>query len=163
MEITSLDIDVSTSFFMSIDEGEQVGTDCDHVEEPSSFSKSLYEGAPSGLTEYIGHLLIFQYSVRHSLTGKALDELLHLLNTFLPDAHLPKSLRQLRKFFMEIYVEQQPITQRYCSNCHILLNEGESCPCEASCSQFVTVPIGPQLKARLEGTIYLCVDLAFTY
>lgn len=157
------ELDLSTSFFMDnsdIDGSDVDRTVCDLTptpnlasRNPGCFSKPLYAGAPPDLTEYTGYLLIFQYSVKHSLTGKALEEMLHLMATFLPsDSNLPKSVRQLKKFFLDIYSDQHPVMQNYCSSCHQLLEKEESCVCEAGSSQFVTVPIGPQLKARLEGT-----------
>ena len=40
----------------------------------------------------VANLLLFQFSVRHSLTAKALEELLMLLSAMLPaDAKLPKT------------------------------------------------------------------------
>ena len=78
-----------------------------------AFSKPLYNGAPEDLTEYMAHLLLFEYSMKHSLTGKALDELLHLMSAFLPhDAKLPQSARQLKKYCTH---DKQLIMQNYCS------------------------------------------------
>ena len=51
----------------------------DATQEPSTnragpFAKPLYEGAPADLSVFQGHLLLFQFSIRHSLTSKALQE-----------------------------------------------------------------------------------------
>ena len=136
------DADISTSFF----------ADNEQPETSTDYSEFLYEGAPAGLTKYIGHLLVFQYSVKHSLTSKALEELLNLLSVFLPSgAQLAKSVYHLKNFFVEIYKEQQPVFHPYCTDCHKQLDESESCDCGGSKSKFISVPIGPQLKSRLEG------------
>lgn len=138
-------------------------TDCEeeHEEPPSrnttsatcAGDKPLYEGAQSGLTVAIAHLLIFQYAMRHSLTAKAIQELLQLLLAFLPSgAALPKSVYQMKAFFNEAFPEQQPTLQKYCSNCHKLLSEEDApCQCNAGCSQFVTTSLASQLKARLQS------------
>lgn len=146
------ELDLSTAFFMD--------ASCDDVHktkdelEPSCFSRPLYKGAPATITEYMANRLLFQYSVKHSLTQKALEELLHLIAVLLPaDAELPKSVSHLRKFFLEIHADQNPVMVKYCSTCD-LLYAGDEKQCECECggySQFVTVPIGQQLKARLEG------------
>lgn len=86
------------------------------------------------------------------LTSKALQELLQLLTVFLPaDARVPKSVRQLKQFFLKKYPEQCPAMQKYCKLCQRLLLESEMCACNAGHSEFVTVPVGPQLQARLES------------
>ena len=101
----------------------------------------------------MSYLLLFQFSIRHSLTSKALQELLHLLSIFMPNAALPKSVYQLKSFFIDVFPEQSPTIQKYCTNCHRLLNEDGvlPCNCDAGYSQFITVSIASQLKARLEG------------
>lgn len=138
------ELDLSTSFF---NEQEHIPTESSQSQE-----KLLYSGAPAGLTEYMAHVLLFQYFVRHSLTSKALQELLNLLAVFLPnDAKIPKSVHHLKQFFLATYKEQCPTMQKYCTFCQKLLYEGEICTCDTGTSEFVTVPIGPQLKARFES------------
>ena len=52
----------------------------------------------------------------------------------------------------DVYAEEVPILQNYCDNCHRLLKDRtEECACDTGVSQFMSVPIGPQLKCRLEG------------
>ncbi len=133
----------------------------DNTEEPEiqqderqsqGFEALLYEGAPAGLTEYTAHLLLFQYSVKHSLNSQALSDLLHLMNYFLPaSSKFPKTVYKLKKFFTTNFSEKLPSMQAFCGTCHRLLKEDEGCACGGRTSQFVTVPIGPQLKARLES------------
>lgn len=146
------ELDLSASFFNISDE------ESDDEETPikqgssESQEKLVYNGAQAGLTEYMAHVLLFQYSIRHSLTGKALQELLHLLSVFLPkDAKIPKSVHQLKQYFLKTHKEQCPAMQKYCTYCQCLLSEDKTCTCNAGYSEFVTVPIGPQLKARFES------------
>lgn len=148
------ELDLSTSFFMYSSEDD----DHDHLDRPEHCSKPLYNGAPSDLTEYIMNVLLFQYSVKHSLTAIALNDLLHLLTVILPsDAAVPKSVQYLKQYFERIYAEQKPNSQQFCYQCHQLLKKSESCECDAGISQFITIPIGPQLKVRLESTyVSLC-------
>lgn len=113
--------------------------------DSSGFTVQLYKGAQSTPCYFQSPFIaFFQYSIWHSLTSKALEELLHLMSVSLPsDAMLPKSVHQLRKFFTNICPEQQP---HFCSNCHELEREDEplSCACGAEKSVFIDVPIGPQ-------------------
>lgn len=160
------ELDLSTAFFMDANDVNDDIMDANdvmdandanyvnddehvHTVEPS---RPLYEGAPVAITEYMANRLLFQYSVKHSLTQKALEELLHLIAVVLPaDAVLPKSVAHLKKFFLRIHAEK-PIMQKYCTTCDQLYkHEEKQCECECVYSQFVTVPIGQQLKARLEG------------
>ena len=142
------ELDESVLFFedTSNEEDETLNQDENVSTKPR---KPLYNGAPS---EEMACLLLFQYSVRHSLTGKAFQELIQLITVFLPaDALLPKSIRHLKQHFLKNSSEQCPVMQYYCDNCHRLLKNEEECDCNAHRSQFVTVPVGPQLKARLES------------
>lgn len=151
--LDEVELDLSQSFFDedSGDDSYQLATD-----EPQTgcYSKPLYHGAPDDLTEYIAHQLLFQFSVKHSLTTKALAELLHLMAVFLPnDAALPKSVRQLKAFFLKTHLDASPVMQKYCPTCHVTMKKKDKscCRCQATYCEFVTVPIGPQLKARLES------------
>ena len=122
----------------------------------TSSDQPLYDGAQPGLTVFLAHLLLFQFSVRHSLTNKALEELLQLLLAFLPSgAAIPNSVYQLKGFFTGKFPEQQPILQKYCLNCHRLLKEDTLYQCDAGYSHFVTVNLASQLKTRLESRLYI--------
>ena len=141
------DSDASQSFYSDDD-------------QPLTDNKLLYSGAPAGLTKYIAYQLMFQFAVKHSLTTKALEELLHLLAVFLPsDAALPKSVRQLKMFFVKKHLDASPVMQKYCPTCHVTMNEVDKlCSrCQTAYSEFVTMPVGPQLRARLESKL-LCID-----
>jgi hypothetical protein len=58
------ELDLNASFFVNDD---------NPISNPQPTEEPLYSGAPPGLTEYMAHLLVFQYSTKHSLTGKALE------------------------------------------------------------------------------------------
>ena len=138
-------MDLNTSFFRS-----------DNNENPASTpgtSKPLYAGAPKDLTEYTANVLLFKYFLKHTLTATAFQELLYLLSAFLPaNAKIPNTVKELQKYFVQMHAEQKPNMQDYCSNCLGLLEEGKSpCECGTKKCQFVTVPLGPQIKARLES------------
>lgn len=61
----SLDeLDLSASFFV-VDESDEAHTP---TGGSTNQEKPLYYGAPEGLTESMAHMLVFQYSTRHSLT-----------------------------------------------------------------------------------------------
>ena len=142
--------DISTSFFMCSSDEE------DHLissESPAS-EELLYPEAPAGLTVCMANVMLFQFSVKHSLTSKALQELLHMIGVFLPKASsLPKTVRQLKQYFLDNYKDQCPQMEKYCSLCQSLFNEEDPCNCNVRCNEFVNVPIGPQLKARLESNL----------
>ena len=148
------ELDLSTSYFNVSDDDEEPLP----VQTPTTSStvqdKLLYKGAPADLTVHIAYVLLFQYSVRHSLTSKAFQELLQLMTVFLPkDAAIPKSVRHLKQYFVKTYPEQCPKMQKYCSFCQSLIEK--TCSCNAGVSQFVTVPVGPQLKSRLESKVHV--------
>ena len=113
-------------------------------------STPLYPGAI--ITVFMTHLLLFQYSMRHSLTKKALEELLQLISVLVPPGSpVPKSASALTQYFVQTFPDLRPSMQQYCSNCHKLLSPREVCECSSGVSQFINIPLAPQLKARLEG------------
>ena len=65
------------------------------------------------------------------------------------------SLYKLRKFFEDTCDDMSFTTHYCCAYCHAYLTDVESiCPngCEVSgAMEFLTVPVEPQLKRRLEG------------
>ena len=154
--------ELNTSFFMSSEEDSPhpspIKETCTTDSPTGPSEQPLYPGAAKDLTVYMAYLLIFQYSVRHSLTKKALQELLQLISVLLLSASAcPRSVRSLKNFFIQRFLDQKPSMQQYCSNCLKLLSSEQSCGCHASISEFVTVPLGPQLKARLEGVFLICM------
>ena len=107
------------------------------------------------LTSFQSHLLLFQYAVRHSLTTKAL---LQLLSVHLPQgARVPKSVYHLKRFFLEAYPEANAVRHYFCACCQRPLPSGDStCDCGGgSTAMFITVPLGPQIKRKMEGIQYI--------
>lgn len=120
-------------------------------------SAPLYPGAD--LSTFQSHLLVFQFAIRHSLTGKSLTELLQLLTVHLPQgAAIPKSVHQLKRFFVDNFPEAQAVQHVYCSCCQRSLASMEARCLGNGCSGgtpsvFITVPVGPQLKRMMEGRV----------
>ena len=113
----------------------------------------LYEGADVSIFD--SHLLLFEFAIRHSLTKKAFSELIDLVATHLPRvAKPPASVYKLKQFFLHIFPDTASVTHKYCSKCHHLFGDHdtvcENC-CKAKVSQFIEIPISPQLKHKLEG------------
>ena len=71
-----------------------------------------------------------------------------------PGARVRKTVYQLKKFFLTLYPDQHPQLQKYCDTCHALLGTfDEACGCGGATADFVTVPLGLQLKAKLESKL----------
>lgn len=116
------------------------------------YERPLYPG--SQISIWMTYLLVFQFSIRHSLTESALKELLLLISVLLPvQALFPKSVRKLKRFFSEGFPKLMPTFQEYCSSCHKLLEQGTSCTeCQITKSaKFIAVPIGSQIESKLQG------------
>lgn len=118
--------------------------------------RPLYTGAQLSALE--SYLLVFQYAVRHSLTKKAITELLQLLSVHLPvGAAIPKSVHGLKRVFTECFPEVQPIQHFYCDCCQRPMLSasatcsGNGCSGEGRPAVFITIPIGPQLRRMMEG------------
>lgn len=154
--------ELNTSFFMLSDEDSPFSSPSKEASatdrRTGPYDQPLYPGAASDLTVFMAYLLIFQYSVRHSLTKKALQELLQLICVLLPTGSAcPRSVHSLKNFFTEMFPDHKPSIKQYCTNCLKLLSSEQNCECNASTSDFITVPLGPQLKARLEGINVLLI------
>lgn len=130
----------------------------DDEETPSlkrlaEFRVPLYDGANITILE--SYLLLYQYALRHSLSKKALSDLLSVLNVHLPDqAKSAPSFYKLKKFFEVHFDDIESTVKYYCTKCHRQLESNSStCPnsCGSSVSAFLYVPVEPQLKRKLEG------------
>ncbi len=80
----------------------EVNSAMDDTADPNSYSNSQFEknGVPLYIGSEITILLIFSFSLRHSLTSSTVEDLLKLLNVFLPSNNiLPQSLHLFRKLF----------------------------------------------------------------
>ena len=96
-------------------------------------------------------LLVFQYSLQHSLTKKAFTELLQLLPVHLPTkAAIPSSVYGLKQEFIEAFPEAVAEQHHYCSsqNCQGGSSGGAA-------AVFITIPLRPQLKRIMEFICYL--------
>ena len=119
--------------------------------------KDLYAGSPISTLQ--SHLLIFQYAVRHGLITKAFTELLQLLLVHLPqEATIPKTVYNLKRFFVDAFPEAEAVQQYYCSLCQRpLQSQTERCfgnGCSGgNCSVFITIPVAPQIKRMMEGMV----------
>ena len=149
--------DLSESF-CSLDESVDLDIETSEPEISaggSPFSTPLYEGAD--ITIFESYLLALQYATRHSLTKKAFEELLQLISIYIPaSAQAPRSCHKLKRFFCGLFPGTSPIVHYYCSFCHSRLLEQESncstngCPGNDK-GQFISVPLGPQIKRIMEG------------
>ena len=116
--------------------------------------RKLYPGAD--LSTFQCYLLVFQYAIRHSLTTKAFTELLQLIAVHLPkEAAIPRSVHNLKRFFVESYPELQPIQHYYCSCCQRpLLSDSSICNghgCSGgSSATFITIPTAQVSDGRFD-------------
>lgn len=135
-------------------ENESVGKESAQQRKASSFLPSttdspLYEG--SEITVFESHLLLFQFSVRHSSSAKAFGELLQVVSAHLPPtAKFPKSVYTLKWFFRSLFPDLSTRAHSYCSCCLKLLEEGTQCEnhncVSAKVETFITMPLESQLK-----------------
>ena len=100
---------------------------------------------------------------RHSITYKAFEELIELLSVHLPLSTHTTTVHKLKNFFGTHISNFESETYRYCNECHGLLQDSEP-QCRNSCSgivsQFLHIPIAPQLKKRLEGIYHNLLDIS---
>ena len=117
----------------------------------------------SDLSTFQCYLLVFQYAIRHSLTTKAFTELLQLLAVHLPrGAAVPRSVHNLKRFFVDCFPESQSVRHYYCTCCQRTL-PSDSSRCQGhgcsggSSAEFITIPAGAQLKRMMEGGPGCCL------
>lgn len=114
-------------------------------------STPFYAG--SNLSSFQAMVLIFQFVLKHSLSNKVFTELLQLLLVLLPGStQLPKSVYLFKKFFADVFPATSTQLHYCCSNCQKILSSSNDLCCNSNKpQQFVTVPLGPQLKHLFEG------------
>ena len=128
---------------------------------PSGTSRRDFDTRPlypdARLTTVQSQLLIFQYSIRHSLTSKALTELMQLISVHLPQgATVPKSVYHLKQNFLKIFPDAESERHYFCECCQRPLTSldvacvGDGCG-GSSPATFITVPLGVQVKRMMEG------------
>lgn len=170
LDASSSESDHSSEFDGSSIESEDSSTELDSDSKISTGPGSdideaqlqlLYPGAD--ITVFDRHLLVFQYTIRHSPTKQAFSELLNLVSARLPrSAKLSPSVFKLKKYFTELLPHVESITHKYCCTCHCLVQSTSAAlVCENGCSpakfnEFLEVPVAPQLKHKLEG---ICTTL----
>ena len=140
-------ISMEWSFYSSEEEDETISNESSNDE----MYQPVYPGAE--LTVLESYLLLFQYSLRHSLTKKAFSELLEVVGAHLPPGKMT-SLYKLTKYFSELFSDINADNHYCCSNCYQPLpNDSDTCTneCHANALDFIKIPIGPQIKRRLEG------------
>ena len=123
----------------------------------STSKEPLYEGAT--ITTMESNLALFQYAIRHGLSGKAFNELLLLFAAHLPEKNrLSLSVYRLKKCFAEHFSSVKATSNYYCSVCLDFLENGSE-PCEhdrcitaGSCiKEFVSIPLASQVRKVMEG------------
>ena len=133
----------------------QLPANHNHAHLGRACAEPLYDGAD--ISVFDSFLLIFQFALRHSLTSKAFSELLQLLGAHLPlGAKQASSVYSVKKYFLKLFPSAKAQEKRYCGNCHRLLQESDEVCTNQYCSnasveKFMASPVGPQLKAKMEG------------
>lgn len=122
---------------------------------PNSYSEFENVGAPlytgSEITIAQCILLILSFSLRHSLTASAVEDLLKLLNVFLPSGNiLPKSLHLLRKLFHD--PSESLNVHIFCNNCRTYVPKNNvHCP---ECNE-----INDPKRNITEGSYYISLSI----
>lgn len=135
----------------------------------SRLARDLYSGARITVLQSI--LLLVQFTLIHTLTKRAFEDLLRLVSQHLPEAassSVPRSVYSLKKLFVNTFPHVTGVKIAYCSSCHALLRENracekETCVLEANVHHFIYVSVAQQLKAKLEDAseseLYINVSL----
>ena len=124
--------------------------DVDDSTDP--FSSVLYDGADLSIFE--SYFLLFQFAVRHSLTGKAFSELLELIGVHIPrPSKAAQSIYKLKKYFIKLFPHARSTVHQYCSVCQSVLLNNESCSScvESKVEEFISIPLGPQLEEKMKS------------
>lgn len=121
-------------------------------------STPIYGGAQ--VTVFESYVLAFQFSVRHSLTKTAFAELLQLISVHIPkSACYPKNVQRVKHFFLQYFPHATPKVHSYCTYCLSVVPSNGSCTrvdCpDVNKDQFISIPLGPQLKKMMEGVTLL--------
>ncbi len=143
--------DCWTSDSSDMDENE----DSREVGEKSNYLTSpLYDGANIRVVD--SYLLLFQFSLRHSLSGVGFEDLIKLVSVHLPSTSncTGLSTHTLEKYFAE-QLNIKPQLKLYCDHCLRLFEDEGKCPsdCDHGMKRFIYVPVANQLKNKLEGTV----------
>ena len=116
--------------------------------DPNIFNK-IYDGSTISVCSL--NCCVMKFAIKHSLTYKAIDDLLDLLNFVCPKPNLlPSSIYKLKQFFKQY--ESQTSSKRYCIKCGKLYDD---CDCgqpdSANIGHLVNISIDKPLQAVLSG------------
>ncbi len=136
----------------------------DDGESEQEEQEKLYSGAKVTVTQSI--LLILSYSIRHSLSQNAIEDLLHLLRAFLPVGASAKILQSYYKFQQHVPTAKDQPNEFifYCSNisCRSIVGEGstgspnnDTAQVCSSCSTPYTIS-----QLRKDGCFFLMLSIA---
>jgi len=124
----------------------------------------LYEG--SSLSADTAYLLVSSYMCRYSLTGRAREDLLHLLQLLLPQSSSLSSPLYLLKKKANYSTDITPDFYYFCPNYYSVFAENKVsiCPnqiCSAALNQstqsfFMTVSVTEKLKVLLKSKFKCC-------
>lgn len=130
------------------EDNHEVGDQSNYLTSP------LYDGASIRVVD--SYLLLFQFSLHHSLSGVGFEDLIKLVSVHLPSTsnYTGLSTHTLEKYFAE-QLNIKPQLKLYCDHCLRLFEDGGKCPndCDHGVKHFIYVPITNQLKSKLEGTV----------
>lgn len=134
-------------------------------EEQLRDEQTLYQDSP--LTVGESSLLLMAFSIRHKLSGIALEDLLELIQLHCPKPN--KCITELKEFHMFFQALKHPILKHYyCPNVICKVYIGTSQPGNAAkcavcgtplcgSAYFIEIPIMEQLQTILSGkTIFSC-------
>ena len=121
--------------------------------QPEEEKHMLYEGA--AVTTFQTILLVYQFVLRHSFSTKTFTEFLQLLAVLLPKtADLPRTVYLFKKKLASLFPEAQSTKHYYCTTCQMPVEKDGVYDCgQTNISQFITVPLQPQLRRLMEGKI----------
>ena len=144
--------------FISFDESFHATSPPRDRHEDSTRSSKLYSS--SCLTTVQAQLLIYQFVLRHNLSNKVFTDraAATTLSAAAKRCGVTKTTYLFKKFLVEQFPKAQTRQHWYCTLCQSPLESSEwRCDCgETKVSRFITVPLAPQIKRLMEGTV-VCV------
>lgn len=141
----------AASFSDSLSESTDDLPESDSVNIDPGFRKPLYEG--SSFSTWDSYLHIINYALRHSLSKKAVSDLLRLIALHLPSSSTT-SLYKFKKFFLDLYEDISFDRHYCCCNCHSPFEDCHSlCPngCSDGAAEFLTVSVEAQLRRKMQS------------
>ena len=98
-------------------------------------------------------MIPLKITYRYSLTNRALDDLLKLICTLLPQPnHCLKTSYSLKKLMTTLTPDVHISRHVYCSYCNMSVSDpARNCHGDKFLSHFVSLDLDAQLKARFKG------------